>query len=232
MSPLELIDESRQLEAVAVDLGVDRNLTDDERASLLETLALEIRNFSAVSDAVAPLVDRYNSNLYIHMSVLEFHGCQLPQAARIRDEWTLTGYLDLESELATKGPVSVSDMWDVSTTVAHIAVKETARLNVDGFVAEPVRVYKGQFPPVRQLRAGGWGKSYRVNTEYVVFWLWSGNVVSGPAMPLTMQGDESLVHYDGHGISFWPFPAQLVSGRLQSQVKWSMFNEWLAAKAA
>lgn len=183
-------------------------------------------------DQLAQFIDRYNSNLYIHMSALEFHDSLLPSDARTPDKLTLVEYLEFERERKKRGPFTVSDLWRIFGMVAHIKVNRTGWWRSDRFTAEPISVYKGSFPSRHRFRDGSWGQNYHSNTEYIVFWFLSDGVVFGQAMPFGTASGRVVVLYNGHGITFWPFEAELVAGKRQSQVDWSLFKTWLVQKQA
>ena len=110
-TPAEIIRASRELEGVPVDLGSDRPLSHSQRLGLLAALARDISRAEPGSLEQAHLVDRYNTNLYIALTKLEFDQQTLPTESCIPADLMLIGYVELEKYLDANGPWTLALKW-------------------------------------------------------------------------------------------------------------------------
>lgn len=232
-SPAQVIEESRELYGVGVDLGEDRGTHDFQMRRLAEIKAMiEQEAFGTI--AHAKLVDRYNCLLYIVLIRLEHDQDILPAHARLSDELLLLSYLGFEQRLNAEGYYTLEKEWKYCDKVAVIdTMPETFwdRFRSTKMISyRLVESFKGVVPPSGKIeRQRPWRSAFLPDSRYLVRWS-NPTIFPGEAWKFVAKSDAALVE-TGEGKRFWPFEVAEET-EWTTMVRWLDLREWLTRQRA
>jgi hypothetical protein len=231
----QIIQDSRELEGVSVNIGDDKGDFSFMKSRLLEIKRL-IEHEPPETLLYAQLISRYNALLYILMPHLTYEQITLETLYEIDEHLILLAYLEYRNNLNKYGPYTLNIKVREHDVVA--LVKVTSAIFLGGpilITLQPIEIFKGNLLPQEQYKIHlGWGTIQEAAT-YLAF-------VNPPRSNETMvssdnnwmkmiQENDTLYLRGAFGPAFWPVDSVRV-GDFETRILWKSVREWLIANCS
>ncbi len=222
--PEEIIEESRELEGVAVDLGEDKGDSEFLFGRLC-SYAKIINNDTLEGLELAKIINKYNTVLYIYLSTLTYQQIKLNDQASIPEKYTLLRYLEHVDYLNRKGKFTFERSFYLFDYIGHIKIISKSLFKDGKMKIREIENFKGKTKKT-VLVYTGWGNEYDKGKEYLVFWN-SGEIVSYSSkgrLEIFFKGNDRFVSSGWHP-SLLPFSAN-ETGEFESEFSLNDFKSW------
>lgn len=228
----KIIQDSRELEGVSVNIGDDKGDFSSMKSRILEIKQL-IEHEHPETLPYAQLISRYNALLYNLMPHLAYEQITLEAFYEIDEHLILLEYLQYRNSLNKYGLYTLNLKVREHEVVALVKVISARFLGGPKLITlQPIEVFKGNLLPQEQYKIHlGWG-TIQEGVTYLAFVnpLRSNETIvsSDNNWMKVIQENNTLYLRGAFGPSFWPVDCVRV-GDFETRTPWKSVREWLIA---